>query len=122
MTIKDLKLDDVIDELRGQASKRIDGLLSEGKSQARRAGGGHDDTAVFSAFTLGLLAGAVVGAAVALLLTPLSGEQARSKLSERVDQMRGSGETGNSWDHPTPGGNGGNGQTGAYEPSRPASI
>ncbi len=120
MAIKDLKLDDVIDEIRGQASKRIDGLLSEGKSQARRAGGGHDDTAVFSAFTLGLLVGALAGAAIALLLTPMSGVQARSKLTERVDQMRGGGEPGNSWEHPT--GNGGNSRTGAYEPTRPAAI
>ena len=119
MTIKDLKLDDVIDEIRGQASKRIDGLLSEGKSQARRAGGGHDDAAVFSAFTLGILVGAVAGAAIALLLTPMSGEQARSKLTERVDQMRSGGEISNSWEHPT--GNGGN-KTGAYEPTRPSAI
>src|SRR5258708_18346189 len=86
--IKDLKLDDVLDDLRSQAAKRIDDLLSEGRKQARHAGGGHDDTALFSAFTLGILAGAIAGAAIALLVTPFSGKQARAKLSERVDKMR----------------------------------
>ena len=63
--IKDLKLDDVLEDLRTQATKRIDDLLSEGRKQARTAAGGHDDTALFSAFTLGILAGAIVGAAIA---------------------------------------------------------
>lgn len=110
--IKDLKLDEIIDDLRSQASKRLDDMRSEGRKQARNAGGGHDDTALFSAFTLGILAGAVVGAAIALLMTPLSGEQARAKLSERVDKMRSDKMPG--WDAAT---GTGNGQTAAYEPA-----
>ena len=86
--LKDLKLDDVFDDLRTQASKRLDTMLSEGRKQARSAGGGHDDAMVFSAFTIGILAGAIAGAAIALLVTPFSGKQARAKLSERVDKMR----------------------------------
>ena len=112
--IKDLKLDEIIDDLRSQASKRLDDMRSEGRKQARNAGGGHDDTALFSAFTLGILAGAVVGAAIALLMTPLSGEQARAKLSERVDKMRSDKMPG--WDAGTGTGTG-NGQTAAYEPA-----
>ena len=88
--LKDLKLDEVTRDLRSQASKRLDDMVGEGRSQARRAGGGHDDGAVVSAFTIGLLAGALVGAAVALLLTPVSGTDARRKLSDQVDKMRGS--------------------------------
>ena len=114
--IKDLKLDEIIDDLRSQASKRLDDMRSEGRKQARNAGGGHDDTALFSAFTLGIIAGAVVGAAIALLMTPLSGEQARAKLSERVDKMRSDKMPG--WDAGTGTGTGtGNGQTAAYEPA-----
>lgn len=109
--IKDFKLDDVIGEIRSQASRRIDDLLSDGRAQARRAGGGHDDTALFSAFTLGILVGAVAGAAIALLVTPLSGEQARAKLSERVDQMRGDAR-GASWEHTS-----GNGRSQVYPPT-----
>ena len=112
--IKDLKLDEIIDDLRSQASKRLDDMRSEGRKQARNAGGGHDDTALFSAFTLGIIAGAVVGAAIALLMTPLSGEQARAKLSERVDKMRSDKMPG--WDAGTSAGTG-NGQTAAYEPA-----
>jgi len=53
--LKDLKLDAVFDDLRSQASKRIEDLMSDGRKQARKAGGGHDDTALFSVFTLGLI-------------------------------------------------------------------
>ena len=115
--IKDLKLEDVLDEIRGQAMKRIDDLVSEGRAQARRAGGGHDDTRLFSAFTIGLLVGAAAGAAIALLMTPLSGEQARTKLGERIDQMRGEGPAGASWEQT----GSGNGRTGAYESPSPVS-
>jgi hypothetical protein len=114
--IKDLKLEDVFDDLRAQATKRIDDLLSEGRKQARSAargaGGGHDDTALFSAFTLGILAGAIVGAAIALLITPFSGQQARAKLSERVDKLRSDEVP--AWESA----GGGNGKAaGSYEPS-----
>ena len=95
--LKDLKLDEVIDDLRSQASKRFDDMVGEGRSQARKAGGGHDDGTMFSVFTLGLLAGALVGAAVALLMTPVSGTDARRKLSDQVDKMR-SGTTTSEWD------------------------
>lgn len=115
--LKDLKLDDVFDDLRTQAGKRIDDMLSEGRKQARNAGGGHDDTSMFSAFTIGLLAGAIVGAAVALLVTPFSGQQAREKLSERVDKLRSddlSAAAPSAWSEQTSG----NGKpAGAYEPS-----
>ena len=111
--LKDLKLDDVFDDLRTQAGKRIDDMLSDGRKQARKAGGGHDDSALFSAFTIGILAGAIVGAAIALLMTPFSGEQARAKLSERVDKIRSDNMT--SWDSTSGTGNGK--AAGSYEPS-----
>lgn len=111
--IKDLKLDDVLDDLRSQATKRIDDLLTEGRKQARHAGGGHDDTTLFSAFTLGILAGAIVGAAVALLITPFSGQQARAKLGQQVDKMRT--DTMSSWDSASTSGNGK--AAGSYEPT-----
>jgi len=104
--LKDLKLDEVVDDLRSQASKRFDDLVGEGRSQARRAGGGHDDGAMFSVFTIGLLAGVLVGAAVALLMTPVSGTDARRKLSDQVDKMR-SGTTAPDWEKTT--GSSGNG-------------
>jgi hypothetical protein len=109
--IKDLKLDDVLDDLRTQATKRIDDFITEGRKQARHAGGGHDDTALFSAFTLGILAGAIVGAAIALLVTPFSGQQARAKLGEKVDKIRSDSTP--DWEAGT-----GNGKAASsYEPS-----
>jgi len=98
--LKDLKLDEVLDDLRAQASKRLDDVIGEGRSQARRAGGGHDDGTLFSVFTIGLLAGALVGAAVALLMTPVSGTAARRKLSDQVDKMRG-GTAAPEWERTT---------------------
>jgi hypothetical protein len=113
--IKDLKLDEVFDDLRAQASKRIDVLLSDGRKQARKAGGGHDDTALFSAFTFGIVVGAIVGAAIALLITPFSGQQARKKLSERVDKVRS--DNAPSWDAGVSSGNGNGKAAGSYEPT-----
>lgn len=111
--IKDLKLDEVFDDLRTQASKRLDDLVSEGRKQARKSAGGHDDTALFSAFTIGILAGALAGAAIALLMTPFSGQQARAKLSERVEKMR-SDSNAPTWSSET---NGNGKAAGSYEPS-----
>ena len=111
--LKDLKLDEVFDDLRSQASKRIDDMLADGRKQARKAGGGHDDTALFSAFTIGILAGAIVGAAIALLMTPFSGGQARAKLSERVDKIRSDNMS--SWESTSGTGNGK--AAGSYEPT-----
>ena len=111
--LKDLKLDEVFDDLRSQAGKRIDDMLSDGRKQARKASGGHDDTALFSAFTIGILAGVIVGAAIALLMTPFSGQQARAKLSERVDKIRSDNMT--SWDSDHSAGNGK--AAGSYEPT-----
>jgi hypothetical protein len=116
--IKDLKLDDVLEDLRSQATKRIDDLISEGRKQARAAAGGHDDTALFSAFTLGILAGAIVGAAIALLITPFSGQQARARLSERVDKIRSDNV---SWDAVSGSGNGKAASSPTYSSPKPVS-
>ena len=112
--IKDLKLEDLLDDLRERAMQRIDELVKEGRKQARHAGGGHETTSLFSAFTIGILAGAIAGAAIALLMTPLSGKQAREKLSERVDKLRSDNADKVNWDSPSPSGNGK--AAGSYEP------
>ena len=114
--IKDLKLEDLLDDLRVRAMERIDDLVKEGRKQARHAGGGHETTSLFSAFTIGMLAGAIAGAAIALLMTPLSGTQARAKLAERVDKIRSDNSDKVIWDEtPSPSGNGK--AVGSYEPS-----
>ena len=97
VSMKDLQ--DVVDELKGQASKRANDLLGEGskrandlfgegKSEVRRAVGGHSDGAIFGTPALGLVLGAIVGAAIALLFAPFTGDEARRRLSESVDKVR----------------------------------
>jgi hypothetical protein len=86
VSVKDLQ--DVVDDLKGQAAKRANELLGEGKTEVRRAIGGHSDGAVFGAMALGLVLGAIVGAAVALLFAPFTGDEARRRLSKSVEKVR----------------------------------
>jgi YtxH-like protein len=97
VSVKDLQ--DVVDELKGQASKRANELLGEGtkrandllgdsKSEVRRAVGAHSDGALFGTLALGLVLGAIVGAAIALLFAPFTGDEARRRLSESVEKVR----------------------------------
>jgi gas vesicle protein len=86
VNVKDLQ--DVVDELKDQATKRATDLLSDSKSQVRSVVGGHSDGTVLGMLAVGLVLGAIVGAALALLFTPMSGQEARRKLGENVDRMR----------------------------------
>jgi hypothetical protein len=86
VSVKDLQ--DVVDDLKGEATKRANDLFGEGKSEVRRAVGGHSDEAIFGTLALGLVLGAIVGAAIALLFAPFPGDEARRRLSERVDKVR----------------------------------
>src|SRR5579859_3115891 len=56
---------DVLDELRAIATKRGTELLAQGRAGARRAMGAREQGAVGSAFFVGVLLGAAVGAFVA---------------------------------------------------------
>jgi YtxH-like protein len=86
VSVKDLQ--DVVDDLKGEATKRANDLFGEGKSEVRRAVGGHSDGAIFGTLALGLVLGAIVGAAIALLFAPFPGDEARRRLSESVDKVR----------------------------------
>jgi YtxH-like protein len=97
VSVKDLQ--DVVDDLKGQAAKRANDLLGEGtkrandlfgegKGEVRRAVGGHSDGALFGTLALGLVLGAIVGAAIALLFAPFTGDEARRRLGESVEKVR----------------------------------
>jgi len=86
VSVKDLQ--DVVDDLKGQAGKRAAELLGESRSQVRSVVGGHSDSTLVGTFALGIILGALVGAALALLFTPMSGQEARRKLGENVEKMR----------------------------------
>ena len=84
--VKDLQ--DVVDDLKGEATKRANDLFGEGKTEVRRAVGGHSDGAIFGTLALGLVLGAIVGAAIALLFAPFTGDEARRRLGESVEKVR----------------------------------
>ncbi|HEV8469158.1 MAG TPA: YtxH domain-containing protein [Candidatus Limnocylindria bacterium] len=84
--VKDLQ--DVVDDLKDQASKRAADLLGEGKTEVRHAFGGHSDASLLGMLGLGIVLGAIVGAALALLFTPFSGDETRRKISAQVEKVR----------------------------------
>lgn len=89
--LKGIKLDEILGDLRDEAGKRASSLMGEGRGQvktARRAIADPNDGDMFGAFVLGIAVGALVGAAVALLLTPVSGSEARKKLTEQAEKLR----------------------------------
>jgi hypothetical protein len=86
VNVKDLQ--DVVDDLKDQAAKRASDLLSDSKSQVRGVVGGHSDSTLLTTFALGVVLGALVGAALSLLFTPMSGEEARRRIGQNVDKMR----------------------------------
>src|SRR5437773_2038351 len=53
VSVKDLQ--DVVDDLKGEATKRANDLFGEGKSEVRRVVGGHSDGAIFGTLALGLV-------------------------------------------------------------------
>jgi hypothetical protein len=86
VSVKDLQ--DVVDDLKGEATKRANDLFGEGKNEVRRAIGGRSDGAILGTLALGLVLGAIVGAAVALLFAPFTGDEARRRLGESVEKVR----------------------------------
>lgn len=90
--LKGLKLDELFSDWRDEAAKRASGLVSEGRGQVkrgRRSLADPNDGDMFGAFVLGLTVGALVGAAIALVMTPVSGSEARKRLGEKAEKLRG---------------------------------
>lgn len=86
--LKDIKLDELFDEIRGIAGKRAGELLDEGRTRTRHAVGAPGGGAVFAMFAFGLFLGALAGAAVALLAAPVPGVEARRRLGQSVEKVR----------------------------------
>lgn len=92
--LKGIKLDEILSDLSEKAAKRASGFMSDAGQpvkRGRRAIADQNDGDMFAAFILGLSVGAVIGAALALVLTPVSGSEARRKLSEKAERLRGEG-------------------------------
>lgn len=89
--LKGLKLDELLSDWRDEAGKRASSLMSDGRTQVkrgRRAVADPNDGDMFGAFVLGVTVGALIGAAIALVLTPVSGSEARKKLTEQAEKLR----------------------------------
>jgi len=79
---------DLLDELRGIATKRGLELIQQGRVQARKAIGAPDPSSVGSAFVIGIALGALAGAVVAALMTPMRGREARERLAREAEHMK----------------------------------
>jgi len=93
----------IFDELRNEAGKRANDAMSDVAIGRRSAAPG------LLLFGIGLTLGAAIGMIAAILASPYSGEQARAKITERVEKMRKQHEESETNGHPiaTP--------TGTYE-------
>lgn len=92
--LKQIDTNDVIellDELRGVATKRGVELLGQGRHRARRALGAPEPGAVGGALVVGILLGAVAAAVLTLLATPWAGPEARRRISAEVEKRVPSG-------------------------------
>jgi hypothetical protein len=89
--LRDIDTNDVIellDELRAIATKRGTELLGQGRREARRAIGAPGEGAVTWAFLVGILVGAATAAVATMLMSPMTGSEARRRLTEQADRVR----------------------------------
>ena len=84
---KDLR--DMFEEIRSQASKRASDFVSDAKVPeiTRR-----DEPPGIVWLGLGLVLGAVIGMAIALIAAPYSGVETRRRLGQQVDKIKRQGE------------------------------
>ena len=73
---------DMLDDLKSQATKRARHAINE-QNIVRRSG-----PPGLLILGLGLVLGAVIGMVAAIFASPYSGQQARTKITERVEKMR----------------------------------
>jgi hypothetical protein len=83
VSAKDLR--DVFEDIRKEAGKRAVGMMGDAKLPDI---GRRSEPPGILWLGLGLALGAVVGMAIALVMAPFPGDEARRRLSERVDKMR----------------------------------
>jgi YtxH-like protein len=97
---KDLR--DMFEEIRSEAGKRASDFVSDAKktdfkdlkmSDLRMPDVGHrDHTPGIVWLGLGLVLGAVVGMAIALISAPYPGQETRRRLGQQVDKIKRQGE------------------------------
>jgi len=95
VSAKDLR--DVFEEIRSEAGKRASDFMHETKvpdlSKVKVSDfGRRNEPSGIVWLSLGLILGAVVGMAIALIAAPYPGEETRRRLGKHVDKMKRQGE------------------------------
>jgi hypothetical protein len=116
---KDLR--DMFEEIRSEAGKRASDFVSDTKKSDLKISdlrmpdiGRHDHTPGIVWLGLGLVLGAVVGMAIALISAPYPGQETRRRLVQQVDKMKRQGEEQIDQIRPASSAKSGNGGTPAY--------
>ena len=121
VSAKDLR--DVFEDIRNEAGKRASDFVSDAKKQDLRMPElvRHDHTPGIVWLGLGLVLGAVVGMAIALVAAPYPGVETRRRLGQQVDKIKRQGEE-QIEQLRTPAGNGGTAYTTPSSYSTPTSA
>jgi hypothetical protein len=92
VSAKDLR--DVFEDIRSEAGKRASDFMSDTKvpDLSKIEIGRRNEPSGIVWLSLGLVLGAVVGMAIALIAAPYPGSETRRRLGERVDKMKRQGE------------------------------
>ena len=117
----------MFEDIRSEASKRASDFVSDAKKTDLRMSdlrmpdiGRHDHTPGIVWLGLGLVLGAVVGMAIALVAAPYPGQETRKRLVQQVDKMKRQGEEQIEQIKTAKSGNGNNGGMPAY--TTPTSV
>lgn len=88
VSTKDLR--DIFSDLTSEAGKRAGDAINKAELPDLSSIGRRSEPPGLLWFGIGLTVGAVIGMLAAFLATPYNGEQARKKLGEQVEKVRGS--------------------------------
>jgi YtxH-like protein len=115
---KDLR--EMFEEIRSEAGKRASDFVNDAKKSDLKMDlripeiGHRDQTPGIVWLGLGLVLGAVVGMAIALISAPYPGQETRRRLVQQVDKMKRQGEEQIEQIRPASSAKSGNGGTPAY--------
>ena len=92
VSAKDLR--DLFEDIRSEAGKRASDFVSDAKMPdvSRIEIGRRDEPPAIVWLGLGLVLGAVVGMAIALVAAPYPGQETRRRLGQQVDKIKRQGE------------------------------
>jgi YtxH-like protein len=92
VSAKDLR--DVFEDIRSEAGKRASDFIGDAKmpDMSKIEIGRRDEPPGIVWLGLGLVLGAIVGMAIALIAAPYPGEETRRRLGQQVDKIKRQGE------------------------------